>query len=325
MVSGVGKHLENRLAAAAQAVRERARAAARAEELRKLAEEVAGEVAAARARVAEEDRSLARLERLTLTRVVATLRGSRESRLALRRAEADAARLHLAKVEAELAAIRRDQEAIEVRLRELDRAPADYAAVLTEKEQQIRASGGAGAARLRELAEERAAVTEELREIEQADQAALAADQALARVREAVSSAKKWSAYDTYFAGGVFSGMIKHKRLDRAADAAAEADRCLARLHAELADLGDPPAVAPHLVWDQKQKLIDIWVDRVMDDWAVHDQIKRARQRVAEVAAEVERVRADLRQRTEAARQRLDRLEAERRDLLDVTRPPTSG
>src|SRR5690606_4570877 len=157
MVSGVGKHLENRLAAAAQAVRERARAAARAEELRRLAEEVAGEVAAARARVAEEDRSLARLERLTLTRVVATLRGSRESRLALRRAEADAARRHLAKVEAELAARRRDQEAIEVRLRELDRAPADYAAVLTEKEQQIRASGGAGAARLRELAEERAA------------------------------------------------------------------------------------------------------------------------------------------------------------------------
>ncbi len=321
LVSGVADEIEARLNAAAQAAREHDRAAARAEELRTMAAAQADEVAAARLRAAEEQRRVARLAGWTPVRILAGLRGVRKDRLAQARARADAARLTLARAEAQLAALRQEQESVEVRLRELAGAPAAYAAALAEKERLVRAAGDARAARLLALAEERDTLTGELRDLAEAGQAAEAAAEALGRVSEALGSAQKWSAYDTFFGGGAPSSAIKHRRLRRAADAAAEADRHLALLRGELADLDAPPAVTSHLVWNRRQKLVDIWVDRVIDDMATHEGIKQARRRVAETVAQVEQVRAGLRQRAESARQRLDRLETERRDILAGTSP----
>lgn len=316
MVTDIADEIEAKLAAAAQAAQEHAHTVARAEELRKLAAELSEEVASARLRAAEEHRDVERLEGLTLTRVVAALRGSREDRLARERAEADAARLKLATAEAKLAALHREQESVQARLRELDHAPAAYAAVLAEKEQQVMASGGTRGARLLELAEARGKVTEELREIEQADRAALAAGRALSQVRDALNSAAKWSTYDTFFGGGMISSTIKHGRLDRAADAAAHADRCLAMLRSELADLDAAQVTTPDLFRSRATRFFDIWVGTFFTDLAVHEQIREAQRGVAEATTQIDQIRTHLRQRAEAARQRLDQLEAERRDLL---------
>lgn len=307
--------LERRLTLAGQAVQEHQVTAQRLAQVRDRVRAQAETVASLRAACREEERDVERLEGLTLTRVLASLRGAREDRLARERAEADAARYRLREAEVRLTALREEQERASARLRELADAPARYTAVLAEKERWLHDRGDPRARQLLALADEHGRLTGELREIDEADRAAGAALAALGRVRDRLGRASDWSTYDTFFGGGVISSAMKHDRLDEAARAATEADRCLAALRTELADVGTD-LTAPRLQLDGFTRFVDIWFDNIFTDLAVRDRIKRAQQEVARLEEQVHGVRERLRERAGRARHRQTELERRRRDLL---------
>jgi hypothetical protein len=112
------------------------------------------------------------LEGLSLTRVLASLRGAREDTLERERAEADAARYRVAEAESRLDPLRREHSAAQARLSQLAAVPSDYAAALDDKERHLRESGDPRRTRLLDLA-------------------ARTAGQALSRVREALGSAAR--------------------------------------------------------------------------------------------------------------------------------------
>jgi hypothetical protein len=308
--------IEERLAAAAGRLREHDLTAARCATVHQRWQSMAAEVGALRAAHAREQRDVDRLEGLSLTRIVASLRGSREDAIERERAEADAARYRLAEAEARLAAVRREDEAAQARLAELASAPRDHAAALDEKERYLRASGDGRGARLLALAEERGRLTGETSEAAEALAAARTAWDALSRVQQSLESASGWSTYDTFFGGGAISSSIKHSRLDDAAHEAAYADECLLALRTELADVGGVAQTAPAMAMDGLTRFVDVWFDNIFTDLAVRGRIRRAQENVERCMRRVQDVAAALEQRTVDIRTRLAAIEAERLEVL---------
>jgi hypothetical protein len=308
--------IEARLTAAAQAYREHDLTALRTTDLSDRVAAASAQVQALAQGLAAEERDVDKLEHLSLTRVLASLRGARDDVLARERAEADAARYRLAQARAGLDALRRELEAASARLAELASAPATYAQVLKDKEAHLSSSGDPRGQRLLVLADERGRLGAELVELDQAGQAAGAARRALAVVRDKLGDASGWSTYDTFFGGGMFSSAVKHHRMDEAAQAAAYADRCIALLRTELADVAGMGLTAPQLAMDGMTRFVDVWFDNVFTDLAVRNRIKQAQENVANSDRMVAEVGARLRHRGDEVRARIGAIDTERHALL---------
>ncbi|MDR2987022.1 MAG: hypothetical protein LBV34_19515 [Nocardiopsaceae bacterium] len=309
--------IENRLAAAAQAVREREVISQRLAELRARYGEYETELAGLRDKASAERKDVERLEGMSLGRVLASLAGSRNERLARERAEADAARYKMTDAASRLDAVRGEVVAAEARVAALQSAPGTYAAVLDEKERYLTGSGDGRGGALLALADERGRLAAELNETDEAIRAADAATAALAEVREALRSASGWSTYDTWFGGGAIASSIKHDRMDQAAHLAAVADQRLAVLRRELADVTGPGlSTAPQLELGAGTRFADVWFDNFFTDFGVADRIAQARQQVADSAAMVEQLRGRLTARAGQGQARLGAIESERRGLL---------
>src|SRR5688572_13019594 len=164
----------------------------RRDELRARAEELTGQVASLQVQHDAEQHDVERLEGMSLARIWAAVRGSREDDLARERAEADAARYRVVEVQARLAAVEREQAAAEARLAELADAPTNHAAALDAKETYVRQSGDSRAGQLLALAEERGGLAAQQREVEEAIVAAQRAAHALGEVRAVLASASNW-------------------------------------------------------------------------------------------------------------------------------------
>jgi len=315
-MKGVTDDIEQRLVAAAKAVREYEVTALRCTDLERRIEEMVRLLAVRRSGHASEQKDVERLEGLSLTRLLVSLRGARDDALARERAEADAARYRLAEATARLDAAQAEYAAARVRLDQLAAAPSTYAAVLEQKERYLKESGDPRGARLLKLADERGRLTGELHELAEAAAAAELAETALSQVQAKLGSASGWSTYDTFFGGGAISSAIKHSRLDEAARAAAYADQCLAVLRTELADVDAMAPTAPQLAVSGPTRFVDVWFDNVFTDFAVRNRIKRAQQNIVESIRLVMEMQEQLHQRAADAQARLAAIEAERRELL---------
>ncbi|GIF21520.1 regulator of replication initiation timing [Actinoplanes tereljensis] len=268
-----------------------------------------------RRRHAIEQRDVDRLENYSLTRLLAAVRGSREQALDREKAEAEAARYRVAQAQDRLDALRAQLAQVEARLVATATAPGTYAMLLAQKEKQLVASGAGG--RLAELAEQRGRLTAELKELTEAESAARAAAQALTDANEMLESADNWSTADTFLGGGGLSSLVKHSRLDDAAARAAEADRRLAVLRAELRDVNLAlPSLARGLELDGFTRFADVWLDNIFTDLSVRGQIKDGLGQLGAAAQQVGKIRSALAARITENRTELALLNQERTALL---------
>jgi hypothetical protein len=269
-----------------------------------------------RARLGAEQADVDALESMSLTRVLAALRGSRDTDLDRERAEADAARYALAEAEARVAMEEREVQSLTSRVNGHGDLEARYAELLTAREQQLASDPAATAiaSKLEELAERIGVAEAEQVQLAEADEAGARAHAALDEALRHLGSAGSWATYDTFFGGGVVADIAKHSRLDRAAQLMREADAALARLAHELADVGIG-SVGEIGISDMTRAL-DVWFDNIISDWAVRDRIARATERVTQLRAAVAQVGQDLAGRRAGVRARLAALAEERERLL---------
>jgi hypothetical protein len=308
--------IEDRLAAAAQAVRELELTRQRCADLGRRAEQVRAEAESLQASYGDEQNAVERLEHLSFARIAASLKGSREQTLERERAEADAARYRVADAQARLEAVQQQLEAGRRREAELNSAPDSYAAVLAEKERHLTGSGDPRRAALLSMADERGRLNGELAEMDKALQDAGAARQALLQVQDSLGSARGWNTYDTFFGGGLIADVAEHSRLDQAAQEAAEADRRMAVLRTELADLDHTAQTSPLIAISSATKFVDMWFGNIFTDLAIRDRITQGQQNVTQSLQVVSDVEQRLAARIAQAQARLAQIEAERRDLL---------
>jgi hypothetical protein len=308
--------IEPRLAAAATAAREFELCGQRCADLQARRDDVAAEVARARARLAGETQDVGRLEHMSLTRVLASLHHSREDDLARERAEAQAARYRVADAESRLAAVDADLDRARVRRADLSDAPRAYADALSEKERALTQSADPRGAQLLRLADERGRLTAESSEIAAAQEAAQDALTALADVQDQLGSASNWSTYDMMFGGGMIGNAVKHERMDQAAAAAAEADRRLATLRTDLAGLARAEPTAPRLQLSGGLRFADLFFNNIFTDLAVAQQIRDGQDNVARAVQLVDDLRHRLADQANGVRIRLAELDRQRTELL---------
>jgi chromosome segregation ATPase len=246
----VADDLEARLAATAAALREREIVDRRCEDLRERIVGMDGYLAWLRAQHAEELTDVARLEGLSLARVLTSLSGARDDRLARERAEAQAAALRLQDAEGRLVALWREHDAAEIRRRALAWAPAAHIELLDEKEQHLRSAGDPRLPRICELAEERGRLAGELHELGEALHAAATARRAIVRAQDHLERAHRWMGFQSQTSFTSYRNPMSINLLNDAAAAAAEADRCVIVLRTELADVDGVGLAAPHLAVD---------------------------------------------------------------------------
>ncbi len=315
-MSRVTDDIERRLAEAAEAFREHEVTTERLADLRRRRDERQAQVDELRAVSVTEDQDVERLETRSLSRILVSLMGTREEKLGRERAEADAARYRLEEADSRLDAVSREFDAAEERMSVLAEAPYTYTAVLEEKERHLAASGDPRARRVLEIAELRGKLNGELKELTEAVQAADAAWEALTALRDTLTEALGPSVLDTFFGSGALTADEKHVLLDQAAQAATQADRCLAALRTELLDVHDLPLNAPQLATESMVRFADVWFDNIFADLAVHRQVKKAHEGVEECMQHVNYVVSRLGQQTAHARDTLRVLDTERHDLL---------
>jgi chromosome segregation ATPase len=308
--------IEQRLAAAAQAVRELEVTRQRCSDLQARQDHLGNELGALQAQYQIDQKDVDRLEHMSLTRVIAALKGSRDEAIAREQAEANAVRMRLADAQARLEAVRTECQAAQTQLDHLASAPDAYTAVLAEKERHLTDSADPRRATLLSLADERGRLNAELGELAKAAQAADAARQALLQTEDKLGSASGWNTYDTFFGGGMIATAMEHSRLDDAAAAAAEADRRMAVLRTDLTELDRVEQTSPLITLSSATRFVDMWFDNIFTDLAVRDRIKQAQQNVTQSLQLVSAVEERLRAQSADVQSRLAEIEAQRRDLL---------
>ena len=308
--------IEQQLAAAAQAAHEHALCERQRVHLCARERAAAVDLDTAREQYAGEEKDVERLERLSLTHVLAVLHGSRQDVLAREKAEAKAARYRVAQAQQRLDAVRAELSSIGERQARLAGAPQAYADALAAREQYLTNSADPRGARLLALAEERGQLTAELGELRRASGNAGAAAQALAEVQDRLGTAASWPTFDTYSDYGAAANAIKHNRIDQAAQAARTADQRLAALRADLAELGGYLPTAPRLEISAGFRFADIFLNNALTDLTVGRQIREAQDNVGRSVQQVRALRDRLRDQIGTVTGRLDAMDVERRQLL---------
>ncbi|MEU7907420.1 hypothetical protein [Actinoplanes sp. NPDC049118] len=305
------ENIESRLAELAGLLREAESLRGRRAELNRRHAELAAAVAELRQSWAGELRDVERLESVSLSRVLAALRGAHAEEVSRERAEADAAGYRVADGESRLAAIQAEREAVEARLTALADVPARFAAAVNDKERHLLSSGGPQVARLLALAEERGRVEAELRELHEAGMAAEAALGALGELRRQLGLASSRQTTDNLLGGALTVG--RPNWLDGVGWAASSADRCLAVLHIELTDVGlaQPLGNVPRGIArpDGMQAVF-------FSNMLIREQLNRASRDADASLQLVTGVRRDVALRAEAARTRWGALQSERQHLM---------
>jgi hypothetical protein len=166
------------------------------------------------------------------------------------------------------------------------------------------------------MAAERGRLAADLKETREAITAAGHAQNALSAAAQSLNSAAGWSTYDTFFGGGAIASSVKHDRLDEAWMAAATAERHLAALRSELADVPGMPPLTVQLQISSTSRMIDIWFDNVFTDMAIRDKIKSSQASVQHAAQVVFAVNGRLVDRARSHQARLAELDTARRAAL---------
>lgn len=291
-------HLERQL--------RRARVDAEAAEERSLAASVT---------LAKEKEDVVALESMSLTRVLASMRGRRIDDLEREQAEVRAAEYTYAVEQERWQASVRDVARLTSRLNAIGALEGRHEQALAAREHELGAESPEGA-RLATLALEVGAHQEQLREITEAQEAAGAARAALEAAAEKLSSAGSWATYDTFLGGGVMGDMVKHQRIDEAAALIRRADAALKHLSTEVADVGQ--GGVGELGITEMSRAFDVWFDNIFSDWSVAQKIKQAQERVVEALGETKRIGVALGQQERGVRRALAALEDERVRTLEA-------
>ncbi|MGA5464050.1 hypothetical protein [Mycobacterium sp. NPDC050041] len=305
---------DDKLASAAAALAEHRSLGRKLEAAQQQADASASAAAEARARLTDEQADVARMDKMSLTSILAHLKGSHDDDLAREAAEHQAADYEFRARQARADADRTVVEHLERRRARLGDVHARFDRALADKERRLRQQHDPQAARLVEIAREQGGTAAELGELGQALDTGEAALEHLRAAAETLDDAGFWSAYDTWFDGGMVASMVKNDRLDEVAALLRAADSALRAFTAELSDVHMAGVRLVEL--DELTRVFDVWFDNFFTDLAVRDRIIEAKEKVTEAIAGVHRIQQRVAARIDEATARLDRLRADRVELL---------
>lgn len=213
-----------------------------------------------------------------------------------------------------------DLEDLERRLRDarqeqknLAGVSEQYQMLLREKEEILLREGGGQSQKLGQLAQEQERMAGELREIQEAIQAGVAALRALENAESDLSGAENWGIWDVA-GGGILATFAKHGCLDEAQDSAYEARRALSRFRTELADVSSDQV--PDVELGDFATFADYFFDGLFADLFVQSHIREAQDQVERIRRKVDQMVSRLREEQAGLEEKRGQLGWQRERLL---------
>ena len=263
-----------------------------------------------------EGQDVERLEGVGLGAVLAAIRGTRTGELDRERAEEVAARYALQTATAHLRAVEERREVVDRRLAQLGDTAARREAATQAHAQAVGAGAGPHAPGLEAVLDELAEARAEATDLAEAREAGIRAATSLEAALRELGSADSWSAYDTWFGGGMVSSALKHERIDGAGRLIAQAQDALVDLARELHDVQGVTGLRADLGISPTARTFDVWFDNVFSDLSVRSSIKDSVARVEAASVAVREALQGLLVRSTALDERVADLVARRDALL---------
>ena len=254
-------------------------------ELRAQRSELEARVSELEAIKLQEQEDVERLESGGITALFYSLVGKGEEKLTEERREAAAAALKYESAARELDSVMSDIAGCESELAGLSGCEQEYEETLQAKSREVKASGGAAAAKLLELEAQAAACVGRKKEILDAIAAGSEALVTAEEILDDLDSAGSWATWDV-FGGGIIADIAKHSHLDEAQYAVERLQSQLRRFKTELADVGGIGADVRVNV-DGFLRFADYFFDGIFVDFAVMDHISNAAEQVQAVHARI--------------------------------------
>ena len=254
-------------------------------ELRAQRSELEARVSELEAIKLQEQEDVERLESGGITALFYSLVGKGEEKLTEERREAAAAALKYESAARELDSVMSDIAGCESELAGLSGCEQEYEETLQAKSREVKASGGAAAAKLLELEARAAACVGRKKEILEAIAAGSEALVTAEEILDDLDSAGSWATWDV-FGGGIIADIAKRSHLDEAQYAVERLQSQLRRFKTELADVGGIGADVRVNV-DGFLRFADYFFDGIFVDFAVMDHISNSAEQVQAVHARI--------------------------------------
>jgi len=261
-----------------------------------------------------EKNDVAKLERMGLTNLIATLSGKKEEKRSKEKQEMLAVQLKLEEAEKTINEIEGAIKSLHDHLANLENVESEYQQLLHEKELAIKSSHSHFADKLFELSEREGQAQAYSVELEEAISAGEKVKNALMDAINSLESAASWGTFDM-FGGGTLSGMVKHSHIDEAEEALHRAQSRMRHFQKELLDVQTQAELTIDI--SGMLRFADFFFDGFIVDYMVQGKINDSLDETKDQHAKVSTILQKLNSELEEKKLELESILKEKLEIVE--------
>lgn len=260
----------------------------------------------------KEQADVDKLEGGSLTLFFYNVIGKMDEKLTKEREEAYVAAVKYDATAKELSQVEADIQKNEESLEELVGCEAEYEELLVLKKERMKTIGHWAMEKVFEFDQRITYLDNQIRELDEAIEAGMQAENLIDQVLDSLSSAESWGAFDL-FGGGIIADAIKYSNLDDAQMLIEDLQAQLRRFKTELADVTIDSEMNVQI--DGFLQFADYFFDNLFTDWAVMDkihnsqlQVENTRDQILSVLDKLRVMKDEVKAQRENVQAKLDEL-----------------
>lgn len=245
----------------------------------------------------KEHKDVERLEKLSLSNLIATVMKNKYEKLEKEQHEYLMAKIKYDQQSSKVELLKESVFSVKDRLKNLKDYEREYRELLDKKLEIIKTKGDTYvSSKLVELELDIDKALKAQKEIEEAESVGSSLLGAINSAQDSLESAKSWGVWDIV-GGDMFSSIAKHNRLNDAEDSFMYISNLLQRFNKELGDVN-----LASLSFSSTTIAFDIFFDNIFTDFAVQDKINDALSDISYLSQRAEEVMHKLEQEKEVLR-----------------------
>ncbi|WP_321371935.1 hypothetical protein [uncultured Draconibacterium sp.] len=234
----------------------------------------------------KEYEDVKRLEEGGLTNLFYELLGTKEKKLDKERQEFLAAKLKFENCQKQIDNLKQELDSLTRELQQCGNPEKDYKALLSEKEQHLKAANDGT---LQKYEEQLGQYYSQKKEVKEAIEAGKMAIKGLQLALGSLRKAQNWGAFDMV-GGGLLATAVKHSKMDEAKSLIHDVQYWLQKFNRELSDVQINQVESMNLQLDGLTTFADYFFDNLIMDWVVQSKINRSYDGCVDVLNQVSQV-----------------------------------
>ena len=255
------------------------------------------------------------LQKLSVKGLFYKVLGNKEEQLEKERQEYLKVNLEYKDAKESLELLEYEKGVIEQKVGDIEALKSRLEALKKKREEEILLNPGPVQTALKKLYDQMDQINFLQKEISEAIQAGVRAEQETGQVLSHLNNAIKWGQWDMMNSKSRYYDHMKHSAVDRAMDTAYRAKKSLRVFQQELKDIDDTDYDL-HIDVEESGRFMDIFFDNLISDWIVQNKIKNVKSNVSAVHDKVRLILATLENDVNKLNQDRNSIENQKDELL---------